>query len=582
MTVAKHANAIENAQAYLKQEQNYEYRRQVEELLENLQTNPENGEELEDRFGISLSFGTAGLRGKMEAGFNRMNRITVAKAAWALGHFLSLEEQFSKEKLRTAGVVIGFDGRLNSAQFAEDVASILAGFNIAVHIFTAHVPTPFCAFAIGEVQALAGVMVTASHNPPMDNGIKIYGANGAQITSPCTNQIAELMVQAPEYSSIVRLEKQQQQDKKLRKEIGPSISNSYFLQLANQRFHDFSKLGSPLKIVYTPMHGVGGSFVLRGLKEAGFENIEVVKEQFNPDGNFPTVLFPNPEEEGALDLALALAQKCNADLILASDPDADRLAVWIRKNNTFVPLSGNEVGWLLGEDALTFSRAHNKLVMTTLVSSQMLASIARSHEAHIAIAKTGFSNIARQASEREKKFGEKFIFGYEEALGYSVGTLVRDKDGVSAAIRFAELAEYLRRKNSTVHEELQRLMRVHGIHQTLQWSLRLEGSNTLPKMRVIMAKIREKSALEPLFDQYPLKSAEDLLDGSSDIGKADIMLFYFANGARLIVRPSGTEPKIKFYLENIGRLESGKGEEKVISDLSHVQNSIKKILMQCL
>lgn len=566
---------IENAYKYLAQEENPDYRRQTEELLRQVEQLKEERafSELQDKFGSYLQFGTAGLRGKMEAGFMSMNKTTVAWAAWALAQHLLSEFSNKKELLKSKGVVIGYDARLRSKEFSEDVAEILTANGIAVKIFDTQVATPLCAYAVTHLQACAAIVVTASHNPPADNGIKVYWQNGAQITKPHTSQIAELISKAPEFKTIGRLKLAEQQAKNLREEIGESVFAAYFTALREGCVHDNSKVKTPLSIVYTAMHGVGGKFVLRALKEAGFDNVQVVLEQFEPDGTFPTVEFPNPEEEGALNLASALAKKCNADLILASDPDTDRLAVWAKKEGQLCALSGNEIGWLLGEDALKYSRAEKKLALTTVVSSGMLALIAAKYGATMCTTNTGFSHICKKAFEREQAHGEELIFAYEEALGYCVGSIVHDKDGISAALRFAELAAFLHRENSSISDELQRLAREYGIHKNAQWSVRISGHDSAGQMQALMQTMRNDYKNFALFSHFYLEKYEDLLLHPDQERRANMLIFHLENNIRLIVRPSGTEAKIKFYVEAIGT-----DEHQLVQKLVEIRTLIDQAL----
>lgn len=553
------SSAVKNAQIYLSQEPNQDFRRETELLLEKINHGSdtemlEARNELSDRFGGHLKFGTAGLRGKVEAGFRRLNKVTVAQAAWATSQYLLSEQRTGTIRPSSDGVVIGFDGRLNSREFAELVASILTAHAIPVKIFSEAVPTPICAFAVTNQSAAAAIVVTASHNPPQDNGIKIYWHQGAQINVPHTTHIVDLIERAPAFTDIERLSIAEQGQRSLRIDMGAEIFDAYFAELARSRFHDNSLLKTSLKIVYTPMHGVGGKFVLRGLKEAGFSDISVVAEQFAADGHFPTVPFPNPEEEGALDLAVALATRINADIILASDPDADRLAVWIKRNDVWASLSGNEVGWLLGEDALASSHDENKLAISTVVSSRMLERITSHHKAQFLQTMTGFSHIAALALKRKEECNEHFVFGYEEALGYCIGSAVKDKDGVSAAVRCAELVVSLARKNSSIQDELNRLSLMHGLHETMQWSVRLDGSTALQQMKDLMSRFRAGTLLDSLFDLHPLKEAHDFMNDSEPNEKTDMLIYTFLDQTQLIVRPSGTETKIKFYLEGVANI----------------------------
>ncbi|MEI6805066.1 MAG: phospho-sugar mutase [Myxococcaceae bacterium] len=497
---------------YLREEPNSEYVQEIRNL---------DPSELQDRLQGQWRFGTAGFRAKMEAGYMRLNRVSVAKIAYSLGTCLPSQSK----------IAIGFDGRHHSQEYALLVAQILEALGHESFVFSKMTPTPLVAFSVTQLEAAAGVMITASHNPPQDNGIKIYGSDGAQLVAPATKDIETILDQAPAYQDIIV-------STKTPKNIPDSVIDSYF---GNLTLNLSPPIRERLKIIYTPMHGVGEIYALRALKEAGFDSIEVVASQAKPDGDFPTVKFPNPEEPGALDEAKKLSAATNADLILANDPDADRLAVCIGTK----ALTGNEIGVLLGNYLIENYQGNKKpLVMSTVVSSRMLSKIAKAHQVSYAETLTGFANIAHTALEREKQFGEEFLFGYEEALGYCIGNHVRDKDGISAAVLFAQLFADLKSEHKTVWQKLEELALSYGLHQNLSWSVRGD-------LKTILARAENLEGFEKQKSLYP-----------------GLLLYTGEHDLRLIIRPSGTEPKIKFYAEVIGHPDSKKELE---SYLAHVQ-----------
>ncbi|MBM4279846.1 MAG: phospho-sugar mutase [Deltaproteobacteria bacterium] len=513
--------------------------------------------ELDDRFAGSLTFGTAGLRGRVEAGTNRMNRVVVLKATWGLGTFLLEQGAAHGVDARARGVVIAFDGRLSSRTFAEDASAVLAALGIPVHMFPDPQPTPLCAFAVSSIGAAAGIMVTASHNPPADNGYKVYWANAAQIIPPIDDGIVAAIARAPKANTIARLHPPDAAHKGLRRLIGDDVERRYLDAIRDVGWHRApAHAGAvPLRIVYTAMHGVGHRLTVRGLREAGFEGVTCVPTQTDPDGTFRTVAFPNPEEKGALDLALQKANEVDADVVLANDPDADRLAVAVRTEpGRYRALSGNEIGVLLCHDALKNKDAGSKkkLVITTIVSSTMLSRIAHDLGAAYDEVLTGFKWIANKAMEREQT-GHYFCGGYEEAIGFSLGPIVRDKDGVGAAVRMAELCRSLKEEGRTLVDRLDELAVRHGLSHGAQWSVTMPGLDGLSKIGAIMNTLRERPATLSTLAGSPVVRRVDLK--TADI-PADVIVLYSEDGARLTVRPSGTEPKIKLYLELQARVGS--------------------------
>ena len=446
--------------------------------------------ELQDRFGTTLRFGTAGLRGRMGAGTARMNSVVVQRASWGLGKYLRACYP-NDERIN---VVIAFDGRRNSRKFSEDAAGVLAALGIGVSLFADPVPTPVCAFAVTATEAHAGIMVTASHNPPADNGYKVYWRNGAQIIPPHDTGIAEWIAKvgralptADPFDAVAE---------GLRTMVPPEVGERYLEEIAEAGWHGPAGRDQ-IGIVYTAMHGVGHHWVRRALHDAGFPKVISVPAQADPDGRFETVSFPNPEEPGALDRALALADASHPDLIFANDPDADRISVTTRARRgsagAWVTLSGNDVGVLLGYDAIKHAPPDRRgLVITTLVSSTALGRIAADLDVDYAETLTGFKWIANTAMGLEERDGVRFLMGYEEALGVSVGDLVRDKDGVSAILRVAELAAHLRATDPdrTLLDLLDEIAVAHGLSASLQWSQTRSGSEGAAAIAACMATLR--------------------------------------------------------------------------------------------
>jgi phosphomannomutase len=534
---------LDRARAFLAEDPDPTTRAELEGLLARAD-DPQVRADLEDRFGGTLQFGTAGLRGRVEAGSARMNRVVVIKATWGLGRYL-LDRSVDATR---RGVVVAFDGRLSSRQFAEDAAAVLAALHIPVHISIDPVSTPQCAFTVEKLGACAGIMVTASHNPPADNGYKVYWGNAAQIVPPHDEGIAACIATAPPANRIARMSPPDAAARGLRTLLGDDVERAYLDGVAAIAWHKPNAV--ELRLVYTAMHGVGHRTVIRALREAGFHGVVDVPSQADPDGTFRTVAFPNPEEKGALDRAIEVATETKAELILANDPDADRLAVAVNVDGGWRLLTGNEIGVLLCADALDHApvpAGTTKLVITTIVSSTFLSRMARDKGAAYGETLTGFKWIANMAMER-RAAGEEFVCGYEEALGYSLGPLVRDKDGIGAAVRFAEMARALKAKGTTVLQRLAELAVAHGASVAINWSVTLPGASGMERIKGIMASLRK----EPItaLDGEAVERREDLAPG------ADVVVCHTANGTRLTVRPSGTEPKIKLYCEMVARVTS--------------------------
>lgn len=517
-------------------------RAEIEALLNTYRNGGEGADEaaadLADRFNGTLEFGTAGLRGRIGAGPNRMNRAVVIRAAAGLVAFL-------KEKVGDDfHMVVGFDARHGSAQFAKDTAAVATAAGGRVSLFDHNLPTPVTAFALRHLNADAAVMVTASHNPPKDNGYKVYlggravtdSGQGAQIVPPFDKEIFD-QIKAVESIKAVPLAESGWEM------IGEDVVEAYL-----DRAVSLVPAGAKdLRIVLTSMHGVGGETSVEALKRAGFSDIHVVEEQQQPDPEFPTVTFPNPEEPGALDLALALAKKVDADIILANDPDADRMSAAIkdpRGKDGWRQLAGDEVGSLLGEQATTEHEGEDVVVANSIVSSRLLSQIAKHHGVAYRATLTGFKWISRVPG---------LVFGYEEALGNCVDPgYVRDKDGISACLKLATMAAERKAEGSSLLEELDDLARRHGLYATAPLSIRVSDLSLIPKG---MANLRAGSLKE--LAGSPLESVTDLSEGSPELPPTDGLVFISERNDRVVARPSGTEPKLKCYLETIVEVPEG-------------------------
>jgi phosphomannomutase len=554
---------LDRARAWAEQDPDPTTRAEVEDLI----SAPDPTKtDLLDRFAASLEFGTAGLRGVLGGGPNRMNRAVVLRTTWGLAHYLS--ETTSDAAAR--GVVIGFDGRRMSREFAEDTACALAAAGIRAFLFDDLAPTPLLAYAVTHLGCAAGVMITASHNPPEYNGYKAYWGNGAQIVPPVDVGVARAIERAPSAKEMPRLPIDDAKAKGLVVPVGAKLEAEYLAEVKKLSVREGGERA--IKIVYTPLHGVGDKLMRRALTDAGFPHVLSVPEQQKPDGAFPTVDFPNPEEKGAMDLAFALARDRDADLVIANDPDADRLAValpisaGVTSKVGYVQLTGNQVGVLLGHYLLTgglqdedraATTGGEPLVIASIVSSPMLGVIARELGAHYEEVLTGFKWIANRAMDLEKERGLRFVFGFEEALGYTVGDLVRDKDGISAAVLFAELVATVRSRKSTVLAHLESLYRRYGLYTSSQVNVTRKGTAGLAELRAIMDGLRtspprsigDHEVVSVRDYQTQVVTSRDGTRTPLALPRSDVLAFELASGSRVIARPSGTEPKAKFYFD---------------------------------
>lgn len=503
-------------------------------------------QELADRFGSRLEFGTAGLRGKVGAGPNRMNRLVIQETATGLGDYIV--EQIAEARSR--GVVIGYDGRPDSKQFAHDAASILTAQGIKVYLTHKVAATPIVAFGVRELNAAAAVVVTASHNPPEYNGFKVYWENGAQIIPPHDSGIAAKIDEATTKPLNFKPLKDAEQQGLL-----VWLNDEYYenyRKVMNNNYLLKPDSNTDISIAYTAMHGVGAEMAETLLADAGFSKVASVAEQREPDGTFPTVNFPNPEEAGAMDRVMALGQSVDADIACANDPDADRFAVAVKRpDGEYQMLTGDQVGALFGDYLL--EGQPDSLVGNTIVSSRLLSSIAKAHGAHYYQTLTGFKWLTNVAMKQETKM-HPFLFAYEEALGYTVGNKVWDKDGLSALVAFSQLTGKLKAQGKTIWDKLEALYRQHGFYCNAQRSIALD-----PKAPPIGDKLRGNPPSQiagqrvEIIEDLKL-SLRQLSDGSSEqinLPSSDVLIYLLEDKSRVIVRPSGTEPKLKCYYEVI-------------------------------
>lgn len=537
------------AQNWLAQDPDNETQAELNQLL----TDAKNGDtraqkELQARFSGRLQFGTAGLRGRLQAGPMGMNRVLVAQAAAGLAQFLKSYDS-------TPSIVIGYDGRKNSDIFARDTAEIMAGVGIKTHLLPRKLPTPVLAFAIQYLDCTGGVMVTASHNPPEDNGYKVYlgkANGGGQIVSPADQQISALINQVAT-SSITELPRSQSFTV-----LNDDVVDAYIAKTASLA----KEPACEINYVYTAMHGVGYEVLSKTLTQAGLPQPHLVEAQIQPDGNFPTVNFPNPEEKGALDLAIELAKQQNAEFIIANDPDADRLAVAVPdQQGNWKALHGNVVGcflaWYLAQQYQ--SQGKQGAFACSLVSSPALEKIAQQYGFRFQETLTGFKYIGKVPD---------LLFGFEEALGYLVDPdKVRDKDGISAAVVFLDLVRSLKKQGKTLSDYAADFARQFGVYASGQISIRVQDLTEISKL---MNALRQNSPSE--IGGIAVTQFTDHL--KTDYHN-DILVFVLANGSRLIVRPSGTEPKIKFYLD-----VRGQDQSQAADVLAAFDHSVRTLLRQ--
>ena len=515
--------------------------------------------EIKERFYMDLEFGTAGLRGIIGAGINRMNIYVVRRATQGLANYII------KQGGQGKGVAIAYDSRRMSPEFADEAARTLAANGIMDYKFESLRPTPELSFAVRQLGCIAGINVTASHNPPEYNGYKVYWEDGAQFTPPHDKGVTEEVLAIEDLSTVKTMTASDAKAAGLYKVIGAEIDDKYIAnvkaQVVNQEAID--KMQDSIKIVYTPLHGTGNIPVRRVLKEIGFEHVYVVPQQELPDGEFPTVSYPNPEAEEAFTLGLGMAKELDADLVLATDPDADRLGVYVKdsKSGSYIPLTGNMSGSLLCEYVLSQKAAKGQIpadgeVVKSIVTTNLVDAVAAGYNCSLVECLTGFKWIGQQILKEENTGKGHYMFGLEESYGCLIGTYARDKDAVSASVALCEAAAYYKTKNMTLWDAMVAMYDKYGYYKDAVKSIGLKGIEGLAKIQNIMDTLRNNTPAK--VGDYQVVSARDYqLDTVKDMATGEVkptglpasnVLYYDMNdGAWMCVRPSGTEPKIKFY-----------------------------------
>lgn len=535
-----------------------------------------DNKEIEDRFYKELEFGTAGLRGVIGAGTNRMNIYTVGKATQGLANYI--KKQHGEDR----GVAISYDSRHMSPEFSKEAALILNANGIKTYLFDSLRPVPELSFAVRELKCIAGIMITASHNPPKYNGYKVYWEDGAQIVPPVDKDIITEVNNITDYGEIKKISQEEAENKKLYNIIGKEIDEKYMDTLQKLVLNpDIIKKQKDLKIVYTPLHGTGNIPVRTILKRLGFENVYIVKEQELPDGDFPTVDYPNPEDPKAFNLALELAKEKDADIVLATDPDADRLGVYAKDSKTgeYKSFTGNMSGLLIAEYELSQKQERNLIpangvLIKTIVSSNLADSIAKNYNIELKEVLTGFKYIGEQIKIFEQTNSNTYLFGFEESYGCLIGTHARDKDGIAAVMALCEAAAYYKEKGLTLWDQMINIYEKYGYYKEDLLSLTLEGASGARKIKEMMDNLRNNVPSkigEYKVEKFRDYKTEKIIDMETKeevetgLPVSNVLYFDLENDSWVCVRPSGTEPKIKFYVGVKG------------SNMSDAENKVKKL-----
>ncbi|MBC3804466.1 phospho-sugar mutase [Acetobacterium fimetarium] len=533
--------------------------------------------EIEDRFYTELEFGTGGMRGKMAAGTNRMNIYMIGKVSYGLGSYLLKMDKRNSEK----GVVIAYDSRNCSRTFAETTAGVLAKMGVKAYLFEELRPTPELSFAVRYLNAAGGVVITASHNPKEYNGYKVYGPDGGQMVTAAADALIAEIGTVKDIFDIQRMSVEEGLNQGLIQMVGEEM-DAAFTKAVTSICHP--NPGSPLKVVYTPLHGSGNKPVRRVLAELGYQDVVVVPEQELPDGNFTTAPYPNPEDRSVFTLAMALADQCRADIIIGTDPDCDRVGVVGRNpKGEFDVFTGNQTGALLVDYYLKTrpELPKNKVIIKTIVTSELGGIVAKSHGANVVDVLTGFKYIGECMTEYEKTGEYTFAFGYEESYGYLAGNYARDKDAVVASALVCEMADYYKKQGLTLFEALIALYEKHGYFIEDVMALTLEGIEGKAKIIAIMDKFRKAEltgfadARLAKFNDYKESISRDLETGAEemiDLPKSNVLKFVFDDYSWFALRPSGTEPKLKIYFSVTGKSEAEAATKKellkkIVTDL---------------
>ena len=536
-----------------------EYTCSNEELFHELQSIKDDGAAIEDRFYRELEFGTGGLRGVLGAGTNRMNMYTVGKATQ--GYSSYLKKNFDKPS-----VAIAYDSRIHSDLFAQTAAEVFAANGIQVYIYPKLMPTPSLSFAVRDLACTGGIVITASHNPAKYNGYKVYGSDGCQITTEAAKAIQSEIDAVDPFRDVLRMDFHIGLKEKIISYIGEDTVERYLQAVATASVLP-ENVSRDVAIVYTPLNGTGISCVPRCLKEHGFTNITIPDEQKEPDGNFPTCPYPNPEIREALNVGLAWAEKTGSDLLLATDPDCDRVGVAVKSQEGYTLISGNEMGVLLLDFICKMRKANGTMpeapvAVKTIVTTPMAARVAEHYGVELRDVLTGFKFIGEQIGLLEKAGeAERYIFGFEESYGYLSGSFVRDKDAVNASLLICEMFAWYRSQGKSLLEVLDELYALYGFYQSRLLTFTFEGSAGFTRMQELMGGLRSNPPKE--IGGYLVERAEDYQMDHAGLPKSNVLRFFLSGGLETVVRPSGTEPKLKVYITAIG---STLAESKAAAD----------------
>lgn len=546
-----------------------------------------NNEEINDAFGTNMSFGTAGMRGLIGAGINRMNIYTVRQATEGLASYMDTLDEESKKR----GVAISFDSRYHSKEFAYEAARVLGQHNIKSYVFDDIRPTPELSFAIRHLNTFAGVMITASHNPMQYNGYKIYGQDGGQMPPKASDMITDYVRKADDVFAIDVADVKDLRDKQLLSVVGEDVDDAYLanVKTVNVNHNLIREVGKELKFVYTPLHGTGKIICRRALDNVGFKNYSLVKEQAIADPEFPTVDFPNPEFPEAFNYAIKLGNEENADVLIATDPDADRLGAAVRQpDGSYELMTGNQIASVLLDYILTAKKNANDLpadgtVVKSIVSTELATKIANNYGVEMQNVLTGFKYIAEKIKDFEENKDHTFLFGFEESFGYLIKPFVRDKDAIQSTVLLAEVAAYYKQKGQTLYDGLQSIYKKYGYHEEKTISKTFSGIEGKEKMANIMNELRSNPLNE--FNNQKVESLEDFqtstktnADGSTEtieLPEANVLKYWLDDGTWFAIRPSGTEPKIKFYLGTVDD-----SADAVNNKLKTYENAVDQLIEQ--
>ena len=546
-----------------------------EETREELMSIKADEAEIEDRFYKDLEFGTAGLRGKLGAGSNRMNKYTVSLATQGLAETIKSYGQEAMDR----GVVISRDVRHMSKEFSEITASVLAANGIKVYIHKDITPTPVLSYSIRKLGTISGVMITASHNPKQYNGYKAYWEEGSQILEGIANQILENMNKIGDYSKVTTMDFEEGLEKGIIEWVDPSVIESYVADVLSLAIED-DLVDKDVCLVYSPLNGTGNTLVRRILDERGFTNVHVVKEQEQPDPDFTTVGYPNPEDPQAFKYSIELGKEIGADLLIATDPDADRTALEVRdKNGEYVFLNGNKIGALLAHYILSRLDANNKLpengaIVKSIVTGDLSKVVAKDHGVETLDVLTGFKNIFAPANEWDETKEKTFIYGFEESIGYNYGTFVRDKDAVSSSMMVAEMAGFYKKQGKSLLDVLDDLYDQYGYYGDKLISIVLEGADG----QALISRIMEDYRANPLKEIGNIK-LDKIIDYQNDetgLPKSNVLKYIYDDGSWFVVRPSGTEPKIKLYIYSVAETKE-EGDKKIEEIFAVAHEKIKLV-----